>query len=156
MTSRFDQKTAPLGRFLTGAVLVMILIAAGGAGLNTFLGEVQFRTLTAASDRTSQIQSDLLELVAAQKAVQQDVIQVQQFLTDVSATRGQSGLADGFEKADQYARAFAVDLARARTLAGRLGADAMVADLAEADALANGLQREGMFFGVQGFFTKVS
>ncbi len=34
--------------------------------------------------------------------------------------------------------------------------NAMVADLAEEDALLHGEQREGMFFGVQGFFTKLS
>lgn len=129
-----EKKTAPLGRFLTGAVLVMVLIAAGGAGLNTLLGQVQFQTLTNSSARTGAVQSDLLELVAAQKSVQQDVIQVQQFLTDISATRGQAGLDDGFDRAEHYAQAFDADLARARTLAARLGAEAMVEDLDQVKA----------------------
>lgn len=34
------------------------------------------------------------------------MIQVQQFLTDVSATRGLDGLDDGFEKAQEHRAAF--------------------------------------------------
>lgn len=38
--------------------------------------------------------------------MKQDVIQVQQWLTDISATRGLDGLDDGYKKADERARAF--------------------------------------------------
>ncbi|MDH5657591.1 MAG: hypothetical protein OEZ34_16875, partial [Spirochaetia bacterium] len=40
------------------------------------------------------------------KEIQISVIQVQQWLTDISATRGQDGLDDGFEKAKENAEKF--------------------------------------------------
>jgi methyl-accepting chemotaxis protein len=46
------------------------------------------------------------------KALERDVIQVQQYLQDVSATRGQDGLDDGFKKAGASAASFGKDLAR--------------------------------------------
>jgi methyl-accepting chemotaxis protein len=46
------------------------------------------------------------------KALERDVIQVQQYLQDVSATRGQDGLDDGFKKAGASAESFAKGLAR--------------------------------------------
>jgi len=39
-----------------------------------------------------------------------DVVQVQQFLTDVSATRGLDGLNDGFDRAKSFTDKFAADL----------------------------------------------
>mgnify|MGYP001765332336 CR=1 FL=1 len=55
------------------------------------------------------------------KNIQIDVIQVQQFLQDVSATRGQNGLDGGFEEAAGYAERFAQDVAKAKALAEDLG-----------------------------------
>jgi len=40
------------------------------------------------------------------KQMQQDVIQVQQWLTDISATRGQDGLDDGFDEAEAARKSF--------------------------------------------------
>jgi methyl-accepting chemotaxis protein len=56
------------------------------------------------------------------KNIQINIIQVQQFLTDVSATRGQDGLDDGFEEAAKNARVFGERIVATRALAGRLGA----------------------------------
>ena len=42
-------------------------------------------------------------------SIKVDVIQVQQFLTDVSATRGLNGLDDGFAKAQDFADRFSTD-----------------------------------------------
>ncbi|MDH4121381.1 MAG: methyl-accepting chemotaxis protein [Deltaproteobacteria bacterium] len=44
-----------------------------------------------------------------------DVIQVQQWLTDISATRSQNGLDDGFKKADESANHFLASLAKFRS-----------------------------------------
>jgi methyl-accepting chemotaxis protein len=44
------------------------------------------------------------------KEIQIDVIQVQQWLTDISATRGQNGLDDGFAKAEQFSEKLKKDL----------------------------------------------
>ena len=48
--------------------------------------------------------------------MQQSVIQVQQFLTDISATRGRNGLDDGFDLAAENARRFEKAIAEMRRL----------------------------------------
>jgi methyl-accepting chemotaxis protein len=50
-----------------------------------------------------------------------DVVQVQQWLTDISATRGLSGLDDGFDEARKAADKFKVDLGAARKYAKSTG-----------------------------------
>jgi len=47
-----------------------------------------------------------LQLALLAKEMQLHTIQVQQFLSDVSATRAQGGLDDGFKNAEEHARAF--------------------------------------------------
>jgi methyl-accepting chemotaxis protein len=66
------------------------------------------------------------------KDLRYDVIQVQQWLTDISATRGLDGLDDGFDEAEAAARAFQEDLAAASELAIELGHDELVLVLAKA------------------------
>jgi len=50
------------------------------------------------------------ELALTVGQMQRDVIQVQQWLTDISATRGLDGLDDGFQEAEKSKRAFFEDL----------------------------------------------
>jgi methyl-accepting chemotaxis protein len=57
----------------------------------------------------------------AVKQVELDIVQVQQYLTDVSATRAQDGLDDGWAKAQSYAEALPQDIATAKQLATQLG-----------------------------------
>jgi methyl-accepting chemotaxis protein len=57
-----------------------------------------------------------LPLLLTIKEVKIDVIQVQQWITDISATRGLDGLNDGLDVADTYAVKFREDIARARQL----------------------------------------
>jgi methyl-accepting chemotaxis protein len=59
------------------------------------------------------------ESAIAAKQMQGDVIQVQQWLTDISATRGLDGLDDGFAKAEEHVGLFLANLKRFRTLAER-------------------------------------
>jgi methyl-accepting chemotaxis protein len=59
-------------------------------------------------------------LALAVKDVRYDVVQVQQFFTDVSATRGLDGLNDGPELAEAAAKAFEADSSRAVELAKEL------------------------------------
>lgn len=47
------------------------------------------------------------------KDISQDVVQVQQWLTDISATRAQDGLNDGFDEAANNAAKFKVDISKA-------------------------------------------
>lgn len=53
--------------------------------------------------------------------MQRDVVQVQQYLSDVSATRGEDGLDDGFKLAADYRDRFKKDLSEYVGLAERLG-----------------------------------
>ncbi|MFG1478973.1 HAMP domain-containing methyl-accepting chemotaxis protein [Xanthobacter sp. V4C-4] len=54
------------------------------------------------------------------KDVQLDIVQVQQFLTDVSATQGKNGLDDGFKKAATHAQTFNRNADAAREIARKL------------------------------------
>ncbi|MBO0902299.1 methyl-accepting chemotaxis protein [Jiella sonneratiae] len=72
-----------------------------------------------------------LDLAVLQKKIQIDVVQVQQFLTDVSATRALDGLSDGFDLAKEHAESFAGNLAAARDLAVSLDAKETLATLDE-------------------------
>ena len=63
------------------------------------------------------------------KQIELDIVQVQQFLTDVSATRGLDGLDDGWAEAESFSKQLPLDVATAAGLADGLGAPAIVAEL---------------------------
>ncbi|MGE4281598.1 MAG: methyl-accepting chemotaxis protein [Magnetospirillum sp.] len=71
------------------------------------------------------------QLLARQ--LQLDVVQVQQFLSDVSATRGENGLDDGFDKAASFAKQFNTHMEKARGLAVEMQATKVLPHL---DAVA--------------------
>lgn len=102
---------------LTATILV-ILALFGVAGTMVFL-EVrsQGAELGHAAKELGEIAGTGLPLLVTIKDIKVDVIQVQQWLTDISATRGLDGLNDGFDEAETYANKFNEDLARARRLA---------------------------------------
>jgi len=58
-----------------------------------------------------------IRLVTLIKTIQIDVVQVQQWLTDISATRGLDGLDDGYDEADKAADGFEAAVAEAEELA---------------------------------------
>ncbi|MEI7609558.1 MAG: hypothetical protein WCJ64_19435, partial [Rhodospirillaceae bacterium] len=60
-----------------------------------------------------------------------EVAQVQQFLSDISATRGQDGLADGLKEAAEHAEKFHENLEAAVKTARALGMDTIVRGLDE-------------------------
>ncbi len=68
--------------------------------------------------RTANLEIPLLINI---KEAKTDIIQVQQWLTDISATRARDGLDDGFEVAEGYAKGFAMHIASAREQASELG-----------------------------------
>jgi len=71
----------------------------------------------------------VIPLTERVKDIKLDVVQVQQFLTDISATRGQDGLDDGFKEAEKYAKRFNADMAEARTFAARLELNGVAAEI---------------------------
>ncbi len=70
-----------------------------------------------------------LELLRQIDAIRFDVIQVQQYLTDVSATRGFGGYDDGFEKAARHAKYFEDHISNAIRLAQGMQSSDLVAAL---------------------------
>ncbi|MCW2244704.1 methyl-accepting chemotaxis protein [Azospirillum fermentarium] len=82
--------------------------------------------LTAMSAISERALGQVMPLGDRIDAVRYDVVQVQQWLTDVSATQGKDGLDDGLQKAAEYAARFETDTLEARRLATALGLDEVV------------------------------
>ena len=92
--SRFTlmQKFLFLGSVLAVVFLVLVTLIISGMA-----------NIADSSDKLTQKEIPLLNKAHALKL---SVVQVQQWLTDISATRGQDGLNDGFENAEKNAREF--------------------------------------------------
>lgn len=125
----FVAKTKSISDTLTVAIAGLAGVAVVGGGASAFVANSGLSDVgKAISDSASETQ-DVEVLTAAVKASQLDVVQVQQFLTDISATRGRNGLDDGPEKAAEFAKAFPGDIDAATEAAKRLKADDMLAAL---------------------------
>ncbi|GAB3124198.1 methyl-accepting chemotaxis protein [Novispirillum itersonii] len=108
------------GQAWVGGILLVLVMGA--------LGGVALWSLNAIRDSIVHIEKDVqartnagIALLNAAQDVQFDVVQVQQWLTDISATRGQDGLDDGFKKAEDFAGRFKADLAEVEKQATILG-----------------------------------
>jgi len=127
--SRTVHGSRAIERLTVGVIVALIAFAVGTAAVNGVLGLKAERDREVETARDASEGAAMLELVAIQKQIQIDVVQVQQFLTDVSATRGLDGLDGGWAEAAQSAEAFKRDAARARVLAATLRASDMQAAL---------------------------
>ncbi|MDQ1363566.1 MAG: Methyl-accepting chemotaxis protein, partial [Pseudomonadota bacterium] len=78
-------------------ILIIVIFMASTVLIATFRNIVQL------SDNIQQREMVVLNKAAELKL---SVVQVQQWLTDISATRAQDGLADGFDEAEKSARQF--------------------------------------------------
>lgn len=76
----------------------------------------------------------VIPLLQASKDIKYDVTQVQQWLTDISATRGQDGLNDGFDIAAKFSKQFYLDIKKAKTHAEALQLNQIVAKLRTIDS----------------------
>jgi len=90
--------------------------------------------LGASAISASNIREHTVPLLVAVKQIKTDVIQVQQWFTDVSATRGLDGLNDGFDMAEQYSKQFEVNASAAIEHARALNMDDVVRALQKATA----------------------
>ncbi len=70
-----------------------------------------------------------LPLIRAIDTIRFDIVQVQQWLSDVAATQGKDGLDDGFDKAAAFATAFENDIEKARAIAKDLSLDEIAKEL---------------------------
>jgi len=121
-------------RFITLMIagLSLFCVAAAISGVMAIESQREARSVEAKRDDFSHGQA--LELAVLAKQIQLEIVQVQQFLTDVSATRGLDGLDDGWAEAEANSQAFKTDVARARVLARNLNAPALSAALDEVEA----------------------
>jgi len=105
----------------------LILILAGIAGLFTAVATFSVIDLRLQTPRLMEVSHDVNEVIEAEipllltvKNIQIDVTEVQQWLSDISATRGMNGLDDGFKKAAKSKEKFFTHIDKARKLAKEL------------------------------------
>ena len=94
--------------------------------LSTFLNQ---RGLNALASYSNQQMEEVLPNTFDFLSLQLNVIQIQQWLTDVSATRAQEGFDDGFDEAKVYFDKANKDLERLTQMHAELGEDEMVSNL---------------------------
>ena len=80
------------------------------------------------------ISDNSIPLLITIKDIKTDVINVQGWLTDISATRGLPGFDDGFDEAEKYAQDFARNVAAAVEMAQALGLPEIVQAVREVEA----------------------
>jgi len=66
--------------------------------------------LEATDDLMERVAREDMELLRLVGDIRYDIVQVQQYFSDISATRGLDGLDDGFEQAQRHARSFESNL----------------------------------------------
>ena len=101
-----------------GGLLGIVLIIALTAGYLGYSGYTAVSGLSASLDRGL---GPLMQLQLKVSETKLDTAEVQQFLTDISATRGLNGLDDGLDEAAEWAGQFEEDVTAASALAAQLG-----------------------------------
>ncbi|MDC7694368.1 methyl-accepting chemotaxis protein [Asticcacaulis sp. DXS10W] len=111
---------------LFAAATLTLLLAFALVMAFNLLGQLKVASSTR---RDVEIFEAVADLRVGVRKIQYDVVQVQQFLTDYSVTRGWNGLDDGPAQADKAARDFDIQVESAKTLAHRLGLTSVVSKL---------------------------
>jgi methyl-accepting chemotaxis protein len=109
--------TRTLSRFAGAFFALVTLITVSCAAYVSVVVE-QEKTLAITKRAHDARNSALLaDLVGLQKQIQIDVVQVQQYVSDFSATRGQNGQDAGLVDAERFSKQFTLDLAAAKKAA---------------------------------------
>lgn len=111
-----------LSLFLVGTTLSLFISA-------NMLGNAGNASVLSLSDSIDDMVNNKLVLQKHLSEIELHVAQVQQYLQDVSATRGLDGLDDGFELAQKEADSFNSEIDKAIELAGKLNLTDLVANL---------------------------
>lgn len=122
------RRTHSLSRIFRVAVILTALLSI--VGLST-LGWVMVRHLkddAVVENTVSRIVEIDMTLVGLIKDMRLHVVQVQQWLTDISATRGLDGLDDGFIEAESHAEAFKSTATEVMSIARTHGLDEIERD----------------------------
>lgn len=112
-------------KLIGAVVLMLILLMINSVLLISVTNEssTAFENIEVSSKK---INEAVLPLLALSQGLRTDVIQVQQWLTDISATRGLDGLNDGFDEAEKHAKSFNENLKKALELSQSLKMDTLV------------------------------
>ncbi|HAR86051.1 MAG TPA: methyl-accepting chemotaxis protein, partial [Clostridium sp.] len=95
-----------------GAMILLII-------LNT--GILMFFTLSSLNNISAKVdehQTENTPLMITTLSLQKDIVQIQQWLTDISATRGKSGLDEGFDEAAKFYESAKNNINRLEELGG--------------------------------------
>ncbi|WP_168177056.1 methyl-accepting chemotaxis protein [Thalassospira sp. MCCC 1A03138] len=117
---------------LSNAVIVVMLVAVA-IGIAVVNSDARQSTREAV-DIGVVASTDIPQLIKAIEGARYNVIQVQQWLTDISATRAMDGLNDGFDEAEAAAVGLKENIAVARSLATKLDRTEIVSALKEVEA----------------------
>jgi methyl-accepting chemotaxis protein len=97
------------------------------AGYDAYLIDVDQEVASKVEQDVKEFSEKFPELVGLRKDVEMDIVQIQQYLQDYSATRGLDGLDSGLEEAEKYANKFQTDVRAASALAASLHSSQLVA-----------------------------
>ncbi|NVK17898.1 MAG: HAMP domain-containing protein [Methylocystaceae bacterium] len=101
---------------LIGAFALMLVFMLVNSALLLFNANSSSHSFAEISKSSEKINKQVLPLITVTQDLKVNVIQVQQWLTDISATRAQDGLNDGFDEAEANAKAFKRNLQAALVL----------------------------------------
>jgi methyl-accepting chemotaxis protein len=116
---------AQVNRLLFSLIALMLLIG-GLSGYSGYKANSELASIEVSSQRAT---GDVVELVKLIGELRFHTVQVQQWLTDVSATRGLDGLNDGFDVAAKHAASYQAKSKKARAIAERLGQAEIAAEI---------------------------
>lgn len=114
---------------------IIALIAMLGTAALWYTARAERLGLAADRDYVASYFSNALAYATTVKDIEINVIQVQQFLQDIAATRAMVGHDTGFQEAADQARDFRANIERAKQLASDLGRASFAADLSQLSAL---------------------
>jgi len=101
-----------LGNLKVGQKILVIVILVGSV-LAALLA-VSYLSFSELRRSLDEVKNVGMPNAIVAKDMQMQVVQIQQWLTDISATRGQDGLDDGFKEAEKAHQSFLADLAKLR------------------------------------------
>jgi len=97
-------------------LIAFMVLAVGGAAVCTWSVTAGAVRAADASKTDLMAMRDASEIVEEAQQIQFDVVQVQQWLTDISATRAAEGFDDGFDIAADFAKSFKASTASVRKI----------------------------------------
>jgi len=115
-------------------ISVILLVMLVSNAITIFKLNNATEELDSMKSSASRVVDSSVPLLAVIKELKTDVVQVQQWLTDISATRGLDGLNDGFDMAEKFAEAFDRNSAKALELSKSLNLSDVAAALEAARA----------------------